>query len=132
MNARQAAWSQRLWPSIQNVDTARAVALNSSYFVFSISGLTAAMALLVDRWSLVDAAAFGILGFLLRRMSRVAATSALVLFLFERGYEAYVKGWQTTIRGSIFTTFIILGLAAGVRGTIAFHRYKRRSGAPKP
>jgi hypothetical protein len=98
-----------------------------------VSGVTGLLALLsafhildwVDPWSIFDAGLFAVLGLLIRRMSRVAATSALVLYLLERVYAAYVGGWTTTagvVGAMLFTAF-----TSGVRGTIAYHRYKRQA-----
>jgi hypothetical protein len=125
--------SKWYWPTIRDIDTARHAALNGSYVALFVSGVTGLLALLsafhildwVDPWSIFDAGLFAVLGLLIRRMSRVAATSALVLYLLERVYAAYVGGWTTTagvVGAMLFTAF-----TSGVRGTIAYHRYKRQA-----
>jgi hypothetical protein len=124
------------WPDIHNLDTARDAALTGSHTAFVVSGMTGALALLsafhilnlADPWSLVDAMLFAVLGLLMRRMSRVAATSAIALFTIERGYEAFVRSRRpmTTV-AAVLVGVLYLGFTSGVRGTIAYHRYKRES-----
>jgi hypothetical protein len=122
--------SKWYWPTIYNIDTARSAAFCGSYAAFFVSCVSAAVASLsafhvldwVDSWSFVDAGLFAVLGFLIRRMSRVAAASALALYLLERVYAAHLVGWTTTavvLAAPVFTLFV-----SGVRGTIAHHRYK--------
>lgn len=120
-------------PKIHNIETARCAALIGSDVAFLVSGLTGALALLsafhildwVDPWSLVDSVLFAALGLLIRRMSRVAATSALVLYLLERIYETYVRGWTSSV--GLLAAVLVIGFASGARGTIAYHRYNRNA-----
>jgi hypothetical protein len=124
------------WPTIDNIDTAREAALTGSYVAFLVAGLTGAFALLsafrilnwIDPWALIDAVVFTALGFLIRRMSRVAATAALILFLFERVYEASARGWKASV--GLLAAILVIRFASGIRGTFAYHRYKRQEATP--
>jgi hypothetical protein len=123
---RRANWTEWYWPPVHNSDTARAAALTSSYFVLLIGAMTAATALRTNAQvaiPLADAIIYGGLALLMRRMSRVAAVLALALFLLGHGYEIYTSG---VTLGIFVSVFIAGGIASGVRGTIAFHRYKRQ------
>jgi hypothetical protein len=71
----------------------------------------------------VAAGLFAVPAFLVRRMSRVAALSALVLYVLN--YLLTVSHSSQT--GNFFFALILtMGLVTGVRGTFAYHRFKKQ------
>ena len=117
------------WLTVHSMETARTAAFNSSYFVLLVGAMSAAMAVRSGAQVMVplaDAAIYGGLVLLMRRMSRVAAVSALALYVLDHVYEIYARGLTL---GIFVTAFVAVGIASGVRGTIAYHRYK---GQPEP
>jgi hypothetical protein len=59
-------------------------------------------------------------------MSRVAAISALVLFSSERAYETFVRDRPLATAVVGLSAIFYIGFASGIRGTLAYHRYKRQ------
>jgi hypothetical protein len=126
-------WLRYWWPRIDDIESAKDAAFTGVHVAFFVAGLTGLSALLSifhllnwsDPSSLVDAGLFAILGFLMSRMSRVAASLALGLFVLERLYEFYARGLSVGFLAALF----IIGLTSGIRGTFAYHRFKKQSAA---
>jgi len=60
---------------------------------------------------------------MIRRMSRVAAVIALVIFVAERLYTGTVYGIGAGI--GVVAIFWLLAFISGVRGTFAYHHYRQ-------
>src|SRR5258708_4750582 len=88
-------WRAAYWPVIYDSESARKAAKAGALAAFFLAGWTALFAFLSifnisnlnDASALVDAAIFAFLGFMIRRMSRVASIIALVMFVAERVYS---------------------------------------------
>ncbi len=120
------------WPQIRDRDSAKSTALGGAVAAGLVASVTALLSLpsyLGSRglfghepspMALVDAATFAAIAWGIKRMSRIAACSGLLLFGCERvwGYT------QTGRSGGPVAIMLLLWFIGGVRGTIAFHRFK--------
>ena len=119
------------WPEI-TILKQRRKQLSKGAASFFIAGITALVAtasiylrkpiLGLDAWSLVDATIFAIAGWRTRRLSRTWAVVAFVLFLIEKIYELVSNPVPS---GFVMAIVLLLALLAAVRGTFAYHRFKR-------
>jgi len=131
-------WRRSYWPVIYDSESARkagkAGTLASVFFagwqvlfaflsIFNISNFN-------DASGLVDAGIFAFLGFMIRRMSRVAAVIALVIFVAERVYTGTVYGIRAGI--GVVAIFWLLAFISGVRGTFAYHHYRQLQAGQTP
>jgi hypothetical protein len=113
-----------LWPDVQDVDTARRASRQAMWAAFCCSGLTALTAFLANngvqimggggpRLAVLRALLYGMLAIGIHRLSRSAASLALLIFLLERTQES----------GPIAMTIILLiCFVNGVRGTVEYRR----------
>jgi hypothetical protein len=121
-----------IWPTVTDTAGARFAAKQAMGAAFFCAGTTLAFVFLarqgvamvqgLNETALVDAAVFAILGFAILRMSRVAATAALVLYIIER----FAMWRSVTGMGGAsipMMAVILLCFISGVRGTFAYHRY---------
>ena len=129
----ESKWRRACWPAIHDTETARKAALNGAQSAFFVSAVTGLLALLsvfevlniVGPWAFVDAALFAILGLTIRRsVSRVAAVSALALFILERVDGFYTRGVTAAV--GVVALMLLMGFVSGVRGAFAYHRYQKQ------
>jgi hypothetical protein len=97
------------WPDVNTTRSAHSAARQAMWAAFCCSGLTALTAFL----AILRALLYGALAIGIHRMSRSAASLALLIFLLERTQES----------GPIAMTIILLVcFVNGVRGTVEYHR----------
>jgi hypothetical protein len=122
-----------IWPIITDAASAKFAAKQGMGAAFFCAGSTLlfvflarqGMALIqgIDESALVDAGVFAVLGFLILRMSRVAAVAALVLYIIER-----IVLWTrvSSIGGASIPMMLVIVLCfvSSVRGTFAYQRYR--------
>jgi len=77
-----------LWPDVSDAVAAETAARNGMYASFFIAGMTALFAALglVPKVSLIDSLTFAVLGGGIRRIWRIAAVAAPLLYLIEQVY----------------------------------------------
>jgi hypothetical protein len=118
----------RYWPEINDLETARKVAKQGVWAALFVAGVTAVFATLalfgksfagVDESAFVAVVIFGALAIGIWRMSRVAATLALVLFVVEKVWAAQ-DGQRPA--GVILAIVITLIFVNTVRATFRFRR----------
>jgi hypothetical protein len=125
----QQEWRVSYWPAIYDLDSAKKTARIGAHVCFLMAGLTGLLAVLsllniariINASSLIDAIMVMSFGFLILRMSRIAAISALVHFLAGRIYAGLAYGLDAAL--GVFSILLLLGFISGVRGTFAYHRY---------
>jgi hypothetical protein len=115
-----------LWPEVDDANSARTAARQAMWAAFCCSGLIALTAFLANngvttligvgtRMAVLRALLYGMLAIGIQRVSRSAASLALLIFLIERTQES----------GPIALTVILLiCFVNGVRGTFAYHQIK--------
>jgi hypothetical protein len=112
-----------LWPDVYTTRSAHSAARQAMWAAFCCSGVTALTAFLANngvtllggdtRMAVLRALLYGALAIGIHRMSRSAASLALLIFLLERTQES----------GPIAMTIILLVcFVNGVRGTVEYHR----------
>jgi hypothetical protein len=123
--ARSTKW---YWP---DVDTRRSAsfAIEEAFWVASFVSvlgvlLTAVVVFgsgdpIVNAWGFVDAAIFGAIAYGIRRKSRTAAISGLVLYASNVVYGFIVFG----ARSPLIPALVTLAFVHGVRGTFAYHEF---------
>jgi len=121
-----------LWPKIHDYAAAKSAVRSSAIAAFFISGLSGALASLtllldhpllgVDERAFLDAGVFLLVGWGLRRGSRITAVFGLLLWLFEAAQRYVARPGSTPTAGLVLTIFLSLYLAHGVRGTFAMPR----------
>jgi hypothetical protein len=129
------AW---LWPAVDTPEQAVRAARRGMWAAVLVAGVTALAAGLalsggepvagVDGSAFVDAVLFGVIGWGIRRLSRVAAVAGLVLYLLERAYM-WAEGGDTNIAFAIILSFCFV---TGIRGTFAHHRLATDAAAALP
>jgi hypothetical protein len=117
-----------LWPDLNDVAAARKACQGAAVCAFLVAGITALVAVIalsgksiipgIDAWALVDAAIFALLGFFLRRCSRIAAVITLALFIVERVSMMASGG----IAGLPLALILVVYFIGGARGAFAYHR----------
>jgi hypothetical protein len=127
------------WPKIEDESSAEAAtkpAVGASGVFAALTGLIAILSIIdhrpvlgFDGWSIVDAALFVIIAWRIKKMSRIWAVLGLLIYLFEVGFNV-----ATNKAGAIgvLTLIFVLAYISGIRGTYAFHRYRRMTNAVQP
>jgi hypothetical protein len=118
------------WPPIHNAETARLAARLAMWAALCCSGIAAVAAFLAHNGMIVTSAAsstsavllaagFGMLAVGIHRLHAWAAVLALGFFLSE---------WMVnlTVQPLVLTLILLLCFLNGVRGTIAYRRYRSR------
>ena len=122
-------WVQSWYPKVYDIETAKDAASVGAYCAFFVAAITVALIVfsISDPAGLVDASLFAIFGLLIRRMSRVAAILALLLFILAQAYKIETRGLAATVLSlsGLVGVACLLGFTSGVRGTIAYHRFKK-------
>ena len=117
--------------AIYDEQSARSAVRQGMWAAFLIAGATALVAYLaasgvslvpgMTSAAWVDAAIFAALGVGFMRMSRVAAVGALILYVVERVWAMKYTGF------SPIAIPMIACFAQSVRGTFAYHKYRRQA-----
>jgi len=121
------------WPDTGNLEGARAACAAAATGAFIVAGVTGIIAVIaiarssavmgIDGFAFLDVGIFAVLGFFLRRHSRVAAVLALAMFVAEKISMALktggITGWPLAI-------VLLLCFISGVRGSFGFHRLNAR------
>lgn len=126
--------SRWYWPQIHDVESARRAARQGRNVALLVATLTSCLALIghtyaefaektgFDAWAFLDAALFFVIAFGIGRLSRTAAIAGFLLFLLEKivmwADDGAANGW-------IVAVFILLAFLHSIRGTFAWHRYRR-------
>jgi hypothetical protein len=121
------------WPELTGLQESEQAAHYGAGVCFFIAGVTTIVAGLsvalakpilgLNAWSFVDAGLFAIAGWRVWRFSKTWAVLALILYVVERGY-ALVS--SPVPAGLIMTVIFTLALIGSVRGTFAYHAFKRK------
>jgi len=121
--------------AIYDEQSARKAARAASWAAFFVAFVTGAVSFLASAGVILfkgvgpaawlDAIVFAALGVGIWKMSRIAAVVALVLYIVERIAMAPVAGLNPVMMIAMATCF-----AQGVRGTLAFHRFRQQSQYP--
>jgi hypothetical protein len=127
------------WPRIDDEGSAEGAtkpAVGASAFVAAVTGLLATLSIVYRRplfglsgGSLVDALPFIVIAWRIKKMSKTWAVLGLLIYLLEVGFNL-----ATSKNGSIGLVGIafILTYIGAIRGTFAFHRYRRMSNPADP
>jgi hypothetical protein len=127
------------WPTIEDEVSAEAAAqpaVGASAFFAAFTGLIATLSIIYNRpvfgfggWSLVDAALFVVIAWRIKKMSRTWAVLGLLIYLLEVSFNV-----TTNKPGAvgILTVVFVLTYIGAIRGTFAFHRYRRMTDAAQP
>jgi hypothetical protein len=110
---------------IANIEDAKAAAMiGAGAAGFAV--LTTALLIVIGMTSpasWVDAGLFALISWLIFKMSRIAAVSGLVLFLLEKVYQ--IVHVRLPVSGYVVAIFVTCGFIWGIRGTFAFHRFRK-------
>ena len=127
-----------LWPKIDDLDSAQGAArggTGASAIVAAVTGIAAILSIIyrkpilgLDGWSLVDAGLFVFIAWRISKMSRTWAIIGLGLYLLEVG-ERLVNAPGKAI--GVITIVFILAFISAIRGTFAFHRYRKQETYPQ-
>jgi hypothetical protein len=127
------------WPKIEDQTSAEAAvkpAVGASSFVAAVSGLIAILSILYHRpvfgfngWSLVDALLFVVIAWRIRSMSRTWAVIGILMYLLEISLNLATNKSGTI---GVLTVIFMLTYIGAIRGTFAFHKYRRTSSAAQP
>lgn len=121
------------WPEMTDLESAESAAhagAGACFFVAAVTSLVAVISISLSRpimglngWSFVDASLFAIAGWRMWRFSRPWAIVALAMYLLERVYAAISNpGASMAIVMTVILTLLLIG---GIRGTFAYHRFKK-------
>jgi hypothetical protein len=127
------------WPTIEDVSSAEAAvkpAGGASGFFAAATCLVAVLSIVYHRpvfgfdgWSLVDAVLFVIIAWRIKKMSKTWAILGLLIYLFEVAFNFATN--KAGAIGVLILVFILTYIGA-IRGTFAFHRYRRMTSAAQP
>jgi hypothetical protein len=122
------------WPNVESAENA-AWAVKQAYWATVVCACVTGIAALravrgvafikslgINGGSLLDAGVFAMIAIGLRRQSRAAAWSALLLYLVERLFSTVSSG---KINTPIVSIVFVLAFIGGIRGANALHRLKR-------
>ena len=122
-----------IWPSCEDLDSSKEAALNGAKVAFFVAVGTSIVAFLhiqgilkifegMGAEAFVDAGLFFVIGIGLLKISRVAAVAGLLLYIAEQCYMFRMIG-RPNFMGILFS-LVLLG---AVRGSFAYHRFKKAS-----
>jgi len=128
-----------LWPTINSVEKARIVAREQGFWGSIIVASFTAISLVflpdetyspLEDWTFVIGAIVNVglyiaFAFGIRRMSRVAATSAFLLYLADRIYMIFDD--QSVGFFGLISMYLVMFFLNSVRATFAFHRFSAKS-----
>jgi ABC-type polysaccharide/polyol phosphate export permease len=120
------------WPKIEDEPSAEAAtkpAVGASCFVAAVTGLLAVLSIFyhkpivgLDGWGLVDAIIFALIAWRISKVSRAWAVVGLLMYLLEVGYKLATNPSSAL---GIVTIIFILTYINGIRGTFAYHQYRK-------
>lgn len=132
------------FPDIDSVATARRVTRQGIIASLVLAGVTTAFAIAATQNALppellerdevfnpllfIDALLYGAIAWGIQRMSRIAAIAGLSIYLLSR-VLLQMSGIPTNLFGMAVTTLISVAFINAIRGTFAYHRFKRQQGA---
>lgn len=128
------------WPAIEDESSAEhatKAAVGVSGFVAGVTGLLAILSIVyrkpifgLDGLGLIDAALFAVVAWRISKLSRAWAIVGLVLYLVEIGFKLVTNPSGAL---GVLTIVFILAYLSAIRGTFAYHRYRRMEEAqPAP
>ena len=111
------------WPDVDDLDGAREATRLGYIACFVLTGVGAIAAIFNPAAGLFDALVFGVLGWRLRRNSRIAAVIAAAWV--GLAIIVFIAQTRTPFVG-VLTIILFACLVSGVRGTFAYARLTRR------
>jgi hypothetical protein len=120
-----------LLPTITDLQSAQRLARQGTavcVLIIIFSSVVAAIATSIDgtfpsQWFIAAMLIYGLIGFLIYRMSRFAAIAGLVMYLSDRLVLLAQQGLSMNV---IFTIFFVFAFINSIRGTFAYHRFRRQ------
>lgn len=124
------------FPAITDMESARKAGKQGAWAAFFGAGVTAVIATIaafrpqataafgIGVWAFLDAAVFLGLGVGIWRMSRTCAVLGLAFYALERIVMALDRP-ATAGKGIVLVVILVLAYVNGIRGTFAFHRFKK-------
>jgi len=129
------AW---IWPKIEDVNTAETAVrggIGASAIIAAVTGIAAILSIAyrkpilgLDGWALVDAALFAFAAWRIHKMSRTWAIVGLSLYLLEVADRFASRPGGAV---GVLTIIFILAFISAIRGTFAFHRYRKQESHPE-
>ena len=129
-----------LWPKIESPEAAKSAmknAASASFIIVAVTGTVAVLAIIlghpilgINGSALVDAGLFALIGWRLRKHSRIAAILGLLLYLLEAGQRFVSGAGSSAAAGSVVTILFILYFINGVRGAMFLHQSPTASPQP--
>ncbi|MDO8468507.1 MAG: hypothetical protein Q7S29_01995 [Candidatus Peribacter sp.] len=116
---------KRFWPEMETdkecIGAAKVASVVAAFLAvfFAIISLNAG-----NNLGLIDVALFGAIAFFIWKMSRIAAVSALILYLFEC-YTTISSGTEIKPLSWVFTALYIYAFVVGIRGTFAYQKRRK-------
>lgn len=124
---KQVKW---YWPTISDISGAIAASDQGVWGAVLVAAFTAMFATIalftnsdiafINAWAYIDAAAFGMIAWRIRRRSKFFAVAGLCLFIFEKAVQ--FSDFQINIPTLFMAGLFLVLFINGVRGTFAFHR----------
>jgi hypothetical protein len=128
-------WKRSYWPAIYDLESAKHAARQGAVAAFFCAAAAALFGILgqasrdlggVNAWSLLEAVLIAGLGLGVWKLSRVCAVCSLALYLLERVASFLLLGVKG-VRGVAMLVIIPLCFVNGIRGAMAYHRFKPRN-----
>jgi hypothetical protein len=126
------------WPKLTGLKESEQASHQGAGVCFFIAGVTAIVAgvsisldkpvLGMDAWAFVDAGIFAIAGWRIWRLSRIWAILALAIFIIETVY-AVESSPDVPAAGAYVRAVLALALIGSVRGTFAYHVFRKKESA---
>lgn len=126
------------WAAIDSIETAKQAAQQGVWAAAFVAIITAILAMAsvslggslpqgmpkIDAWSFWDAGIFVAIAWGIHKMSRFAAVAGLVLYIVE---QIVMRTSNPSLSGSglFLVVFFVLAFINAVRGTFAYHRFRR-------
>jgi len=115
--------SNPFWPKINTVETAKIVARNTSEITFLIAGITTVYTIFkiqsVSYLAIFDISVLIVIGFFIRKMSRIAAIIGFCLYISSK-IVTFMK--FPFIGSTAFLIIFMLAFINGIRATFNYHR----------
>ncbi len=107
------------WPTMDDAESAKKAAQYGFTVAAIIAVVTAITAFFGNRWNLIDAVLFAVIGFGIIKMSRVAAIAGVSLVILQMIYRL-LNNSQIGIAPILALFFI-----NSIRGTFAYHKFMK-------
>lgn len=144
VQTNSASFDNKWFPEINSIVVARRVARQGFIASLFVAGVTTAFAIASTQNMLpsemqdvfnpllfVDALLYGAIAWGIQRMSRIAAIAGLTLYLLSR-ILLQMSGVPTNLLGLAIATLISVAFINAIRGTFAYHRFKRQEASEIP